>query len=49
MEYNYRNKSEMEAAVGHPVKFEGEEHGLSVFFRMENEIFHTYSCFARGT
>src|SRR6202051_2810394 len=27
-EYNYRNKAEMEAAEGHPVKMEGEEHGL---------------------
>jgi predicted dithiol-disulfide oxidoreductase (DUF899 family) len=48
-EYNYRNKAEMEAAKGHPVLLEGEEHGLSVFFRMGEEIFHTYSTFARGT
>lgn len=48
-EYNYRNKAEMEAAVGHPVKMEGEEHGLSVFFTIDDDIFHTYSTFARGT
>jgi len=48
-EYNYRNKAEMEAAVGHPVKMEGEEHGLSAFFRIDGDIFHTYSCYARGT
>jgi predicted dithiol-disulfide oxidoreductase (DUF899 family) len=47
-EYNYRNKAEMEKAVGHPVKMEGEEHGLSVFFSLDNDIFHTYSAFARG-
>jgi predicted dithiol-disulfide oxidoreductase (DUF899 family) len=47
--YNYRNKVEMAAAVGHPVLMEGEEHGLSVFFRLDDDIFHTYSAFARGT
>jgi predicted dithiol-disulfide oxidoreductase (DUF899 family) len=48
-EYNYRTKDEMSAAVGHPVKMEGEEHGLSVFFRMDDDLFHTYSAYARGT
>jgi predicted dithiol-disulfide oxidoreductase (DUF899 family) len=48
VEYNYRTKIEMEAAVGHSVQMEGEEHGLSVFFRLEDEIFHTYSVYARG-
>jgi len=48
-EYNYRNKEEMSKAVGHPVKLEGEEHGLSVFFRMDDDLFHTYSAYARGT
>ena len=47
-EYNYRNKEEMSAAMGHPVLLEGEEHGLSVFFRLDDDIFHTYSTFARG-
>ena len=48
VEYNYRNKVEMEAAVGHSVQMEGEEHGLSVFFRLEDEMFHSYSAYARG-
>lgn len=47
-EYNYRNKAETEAAVGHPVKMEGEHHGISVFLRMGSEVFHTYSTYARG-
>jgi predicted dithiol-disulfide oxidoreductase (DUF899 family) len=47
-EYNYRNKAETEAAVGHPVKMEGESPGLSVFFRLDGDIFHTYSTYARG-
>ncbi|HTB10299.1 MAG TPA: DUF899 domain-containing protein [Bryobacteraceae bacterium] len=48
VEYNYRNQGEMEKAVGHPVKLEGEAHGLSVFFRMDDDVFHTYSTYARG-
>jgi predicted dithiol-disulfide oxidoreductase (DUF899 family) len=48
-EYNYRNKAEMAAAQGHDVKMEGEEHALSVFFRLDEDLFHTYSVFARGT
>lgn len=48
-EYNYRNKAEMEKATGHPVQMEGEAHGLSVFFRIDDDLFHTYSTYARGT
>jgi predicted dithiol-disulfide oxidoreductase (DUF899 family) len=48
-EYNYRNKEEMSAAKGRPVLLEGEEHGLSVFFRIDDDVFHTYSTYARGT
>jgi predicted dithiol-disulfide oxidoreductase (DUF899 family) len=47
-EYNYRSKAEMAAAVGHPVKMEGEAHGLSVFFQLDDDVFHTYSTYARG-
>jgi predicted dithiol-disulfide oxidoreductase (DUF899 family) len=47
VEYNYRNKAEMEARKG-PNLMEGEEHGLSVFFRLDDDIFHTYSVYARG-
>lgn len=45
---NYRNQAEMEAKEGHPVVMEGESHGLSVFFRVDDDLFHTYSTFARG-
>ena len=48
IEYNYRNKAELEAKNG-PNAIEGEEHGLSVFFRLGDEVFHTYSAYARGT
>jgi predicted dithiol-disulfide oxidoreductase (DUF899 family) len=48
VEYNYRNKAELEARNG-PNAMEGEEHGLSVFFRLDDDVFHTYSVYARGT
>jgi len=48
VEYNYRNK-EMARAKDRPVIMEGEEHGLSVFFRIDDDVFHTYSAYARGT
>src|ERR1700674_4262621 len=48
-EYNYRNKAEMAAAKAHAVLMEGEEHGLSVFFQVDDDVFHTYSAYARGT
>lgn len=37
VEYNYREE-----------EIEGEEHGLSVFFRADDDLFHTYSVYARG-
>lgn len=43
IEYNYRGKAEMARPI------EGEEHGLSVFFRGGDDIFHTYSTYGRGT
>jgi predicted dithiol-disulfide oxidoreductase (DUF899 family) len=43
IEYNYRSAAEMERPIT------GEEHGLSVFFRLGADVFHTYSTYARGT
>jgi predicted dithiol-disulfide oxidoreductase (DUF899 family) len=48
VEYNYQNQAETEAKAGHAVTLEGEHHGLSVLFRLDDDIFHTYSVFARG-
>jgi predicted dithiol-disulfide oxidoreductase (DUF899 family) len=48
IEYNYRNLADMTARKG-PNAMKGEEHGLSVFFQLGNEVFHTYSVYARGT
>ena len=46
-EYNYRDQDEL-AARNEPYFEKGEQHGLSVFFRIGDDIFHTYSCYARG-
>jgi predicted dithiol-disulfide oxidoreductase (DUF899 family) len=46
-EYNYRSKAEYERA-GMGAYIEGEQPGVSVFLREGEEVFHTYSTFARG-
>lgn len=48
VEYNYRPKAEMQAQKT-PAGTEGEEHGLSVFFAFDGQVFHTYSAYGRGT
>jgi predicted dithiol-disulfide oxidoreductase (DUF899 family) len=48
IEYNYRSKAELEANKV-PNAIVGEEHGLSVFFHIGEDVFHTYSVYARGT
>jgi predicted dithiol-disulfide oxidoreductase (DUF899 family) len=50
VEYNYRSKAEYERR-GAVVYTEGdsvENPGLSCFLRVRDEVFHTYSTFARG-
>jgi predicted dithiol-disulfide oxidoreductase (DUF899 family) len=46
--YNYRTKTEL-VAKKVPNLTEGEEHALSVFFCLDDDVFHTYSTYARGT
>jgi predicted dithiol-disulfide oxidoreductase (DUF899 family) len=48
-EYNYRGKEELEARDAEPYFKKGEQHGLSVFFRLGDDVVHTYSTYARGT
>lgn len=50
VEYNYRHKAELEQ-LGDPTvgSTHGEAHGLTVFLRDGNGMFHTYSTYARGT
>ena len=45
---NFRDEAEMTARKGQEWTFTGETHGLSVFFRTDDGIFHTYSTYARG-
>lgn len=47
IEYNYRDKAELEKRNGSNV-MQGESHGLSVFFRIGDDVFHTYSTYGRG-
>jgi predicted dithiol-disulfide oxidoreductase (DUF899 family) len=47
-EYNYRSAAELAVKYGED-SFKGEQPGLSVFFRLEDDLFHTYSAYARGT
>jgi predicted dithiol-disulfide oxidoreductase (DUF899 family) len=42
IEFNYRDQAQNVA------KKEGEEHGLGVFFQIDDDVFHTYSTYARG-
>lgn len=45
---NFRTKEEFEAAKDKKQTYVGETHGLSVFFRIGDEVYHTYSAYARG-
>lgn len=47
VEYNYQDKQEL-VQKGESYFTEGESHGLSVFLRDGDGIFHTYSTYARG-
>lgn len=48
VEYNFRDKAELEARGDETYFLKGEQHGLSVFFRLDDQVFHTWSAYARG-
>jgi uncharacterized protein (TIGR02246 family) len=48
IEYNYTDKAVL-LAKGEDYFTDGESHGLSVFLRDGDNVFHTYSAYARGT
>jgi predicted dithiol-disulfide oxidoreductase (DUF899 family) len=48
LEHNYRSKAELEQRADEPHFMSSETHGLSVFFRLDDDVFHTYSTYARG-
>ncbi|WP_017301704.1 DUF899 domain-containing protein [Nodosilinea nodulosa] len=47
-EYNYRSQSELESSPEGSNAMAGESHGMSVFFRIDDDVFHTYSTYGRG-
>lgn len=47
LSYNYKTGAELEKALGKIEKVT-EMPGQSVFFRIDDEVFHTYSSYARG-
>jgi predicted dithiol-disulfide oxidoreductase (DUF899 family) len=47
VEYNYLTKEEIDAK-GLTYITDGEQHGTSVFLRVGDDVFHTYSSYARG-
>ncbi|MGI8667195.1 MAG: DUF899 domain-containing protein [Jatrophihabitans sp.] len=46
VQYNYRDKDELERVT--PWHAQGEQHGISVFLRDGEQIYHTYSTYGRG-
>jgi predicted dithiol-disulfide oxidoreductase (DUF899 family) len=48
VEYNYRDKAEL-VQKGETYFTQGESHGLSVFLRDDDNVFHTYSTYARAS
>jgi predicted dithiol-disulfide oxidoreductase (DUF899 family) len=50
VKYNYKNKEEILGAKnpGDRTHVKGESPGMSVFFKEGDEVFHTYSTYARG-
>lgn len=51
IEYNFRNKAELQAAGQWPDDMDPSQElpGRSSFLRVDDRVFHTYSVFARGT
>ncbi len=48
LQYNFKEQAETEPRNEGTATFRGESHGLSVFFQVDDEVFHTYSTYARG-
>lgn len=48
IEYNFRTAEELAARGKNLSDYTGETHGMSVFFRLGNDVYLTYQTFARG-
>ncbi len=46
LDYNFMGPKDFAEKFGHDMH--GEGHALSVFFNWNNEVFHTYTAYARG-
>ena len=47
IQYNYKKGEELTNAIG-KIESSSEWPGMSVFFRMGDDVFHTYSAYGRG-
>lgn len=47
LQYNYKTGEELAKAIG-PLQGSSEWPGFSVFFRVGDDVFHTYSAYGRG-
>ncbi|MBE9113018.1 DUF899 domain-containing protein [Nodosilinea sp. LEGE 07298] len=47
VQYNYRDQANLKDEQEQHFTA-GEHHGMSVFFRIDDDVFHTYSTYARG-
>jgi len=47
LEHNYKSREELANEMDIS-KLHGESHGMSVFFKMGDDVYHTYSTYARG-
>jgi predicted dithiol-disulfide oxidoreductase (DUF899 family) len=47
MEYNYKDKAALERDLPY-IRSGGDAHGVSVFLRDGDRVFHTYSAYSRG-
>lgn len=48
IQYNYRDEKELASRPGGSYFTKGECHGMSVFFQIDDTVFHTYSTYGRG-
>jgi predicted dithiol-disulfide oxidoreductase (DUF899 family) len=48
VEYNYKDQAELEAENAAWREWSGEQPGTSAFLRHGDQVFHTYSSYARG-
>jgi len=48
LNYNFKPADDLKAPGTFDTTYQGEAHGMSVFFRLDDDVYHTYSVYARG-